>query len=665
MNYFVTGATGFVGKFFVEKLLQREGTIHVLVRKESAHKLQALRERFPGAGDRIVPVHGDLTKPLMGVSDADRKSLRGNIDHFFHIAAIYDLTASEESQFEANVEGTRNAVQCAEDLKVGCFQHVSSIAVGGKYNGTFREDMFEEAGELSHPYFYTKHESEAVVRKECSVPYRIYRPASVVGHSKTGEADKIDGPYYCFKPLQKLRKTLPPWFPLVGLESGSFNIVPVDYVVDAMDHIAHQNGLDGECFHLTDTAHYSAGQMMNIFSKAGDTPGFAVRLDTKVFSFIPSGLLATLTKLPPVKRFVKTAMEGIGMPESAGMFFSWTTEFDNRAAERALKGSGIAPPKLASYADKLWDYWARNLDPDLFIDKTLKGNIAGKIVVITGAGTGIGKASALRLAEAGAKVVICGRTLETLDEVKKEIEEIEEIAGECHTYTCDISSLESCDEFIAKVIEDHGQVDVLINNAGRSIRRAVEHSYDRFHDFERTMQLNFFGCLRLTLNVLPGMSERRDGHIINISSMGVVGPPARFSAYIASKSALEGWTRCAESEFCDQNIHFTNINMPLVRTPMIGPTKAYDYAPTLTPEEAADMVVDAVINKPSRITTGMGTMFQILNLVAPKMHATMMNVSFRMFDDSSAAMHTKRPAKGEQPTSEQVALAQLMKGVHF
>jgi len=665
MNYFVTGATGFVGKFFVEKLLQREGTIHVLVRKESAHRLQALRERFPGASDRIVPVHGDLTKRLMGVSDADRKSLRGNIDHFFHIAAIYDLTASEESQFEANVEGTRNAVQCAEDLKAGCFQHVSSIAVGGKYNGTFREDMFEEAGELSHPYFYTKHESEAVVRNECSVPYRIYRPASVVGHSKTGEADKIDGPYYCFKPLQKLRKTLPPWFPLVGLESGSFNIVPVDYVVDAMDHIAHQDGLDGECFHLTDTAHYSAGQMMNIFSKAGDTPGFAVRLDTKVFSFIPSGLLATLTKLPPVKRFIKTAMEGIGMPESAGMFFSWTTEFDNRAAERALKGSGIAPPKLASYADKLWDYWARNLDPDLFIDKTLKGNIAGKIVVITGAGTGIGKASALRLAEAGAKVVICGRTLETLDEVKKEIEEIEEVAGECHTYTCDISNLESCDEFIAKVIEDHGQVDVLINNAGRSIRRAVEHSYDRFHDFERTMQLNFFGCLRLTLNALPGMSERRDGHIINISSMGVVGPPARFSAYIASKSALEGWTRCAESEFCDQNIHFTNINMPLVRTPMIGPTKAYDYAPTLTPEEAADMVVDAVINKPSRITTGMGTMFQILNLVAPKMHATMMNVSFRMFDDSSAAMHTKKPAKGEQPTSEQVALAQLMKGVHF
>ncbi|MGI9294297.1 MAG: SDR family NAD(P)-dependent oxidoreductase, partial [Pseudomonadales bacterium] len=207
-------------------------------------------------------------------------------------------------------------------------------------------------------------------------------------------------------------------------------------------------------------------------------------------------------------------------------------------------------------------------------------------------------------------------------------------------------------------------VDILVNNAGRSIRRAVEDSYDRFHDFERTMQLNYFGALRLSLGVLPGMTERGSGQIINISSMGVVGPPARFSAYIASKSALEGWTRCAEAEFCDRDIHFTNINMPLVRTPMIGPTKAYDYAPTLSPEEAADMVVDAVVNKPSRITSGMGKMFQILHLVAPKMAATMMNIPFRMFDEKKALAAVDK-GKADEPTSEQVALAALMKGVHY
>ena len=661
MNYFVTGATGFIGKFLVEKLLQREGTVYVLVRKGSEHKLEALKQRFPGAGERIVPVSGDLAQPLLGIDEAERDKLRGKIGHFFHVAAIYDLTASAESQQIANVEGTRNAVKCAEDLQARCFQHTSSIAVGGKYEGTFREGMFKEAGELSHPYFRTKHDSEAVVREECNIPWRVYRPGSVVGHSETGEIDKADGPYYSFPTLAKLRRALPPWFPLIGVDMGSFNIVPVDYVVAAMDHIAHKDGCDYRAFHLTNPDHYSAGEMMNIFAEAAKAPRFVLRLDTKIFSFIPSGMVSMLTKLPPVKRLMATAMESIGMPVDATMFFTWNTRFDNRETEIALQGSGIGVPKLASYATRLWDFWERNLDPELFIDRSLRGNVEGKVVIITGGGTGIGLASAIRLGEAGAKIVLSGRTLETLEEAKRQIEEV---GGEAHVYSCDISDMEACDAFLAQVLADHGQIDILINNAGRSIRRAVEHSYDRFHDFERTMQLNYFGCLRMSLGVLPGMSERRSGHIINISSMGVVGPPARFSAYIASKSALEGWSRCAEAEFCDRNISFTNINMPLVRTPMIGPTKVYDMAPTLSPEQAADMVVDAVINKPSRILTGMGRMFQIWHLLAPKLAATAMNIPFRMFGDSNAAKGIKQ-VEHVEPSSEQVAMAALMKGVHY
>jgi len=249
-------------------------------------------------------------------------------------------------------------------------------------------------------------------------------------------------------------------------------------------------------------------------------------------------------------------------------------------------------------------------------------------------------------------VVITGRTLETLEAAKAEIEAND---GEVTIYQSDISELESCDKLIEQVQSEVGNVDILVNNAGRSIRRAIKDTYDRFHDFERTMQLNYFGCLRLALRVLPGMDERRSGHIINISSMGVVGPPARFSAYVASKSALEGWTRCAEAEFCDRNIHFTNINMPLVRTPMIGPTKAYDFAPAMSTEEAAELVVDAIIRKPSRITTGMGNIFQLAYLLAPKIGATAMNVAYRMFDGSESS----------KPNSEQVALASLLKGVHY
>ena len=179
------------------------------------------------------------------------------------------------------------------------------------------------------------------------------------------------------------------------------------------------------------------------------------------------------------------------------------------------------------------------------------------------------------------------------------------------------------------------------------------------------MQINYFGALRCSLAVLPGMSARKSGHIINISSMGVLGPPARFSSYIASKSALEGWTRCAEAEFCDRDVFFTNVNMPLVKTPMIGPTKAYDYAPTLTPEEAADMVVDAVINKQSRVVTGMGRAFQVLNLLSPKLAAATMNMPFRMFDEKKmlAALDQSKPLV--EPSAEQVAVAALMKGTHY
>lgn len=660
MNYFVTGATGFIGKNLIEKLLQRDGNIYVLMREASAHKIDELRSRYPGNDKRILPIFGDLALANLGLQESDEQLLKNNIGHFFHLAAIYDLTANAQSQQVANVEGTRNAIRCAEKIEAKCFQHVSSVAAAGKYLGTFREDMFSEAGELAHPYFRTKHESEGIVRNECLIPWRVYRPSSVVGHSVTGEIDKIDGPYYSFKILQKIRNTLPPWFPMIGIDSGSFNVVPVDYVVSAMDHIAHQDDQNGNCFHLTNPDHYTSGEMLNIFADAAHAPRFALRLDTKIFSFLPSGLGSMISKLPPVKRIITSMIEGFGMPEDALIFFGWNTRFDNRDTQKALEGSGIEVPKLHTYAGRVWDYWERNLDPDLFIDRSLKGNVENKVVVITGGGTGIGLASAIRLGGAGAKLVICGRTEEKLVEAKQQIEAV---GGEVHTYTCDLADMESCDGFIKQVLSDHGRVDILINNAGRSIRRAVEEAYDRFHDFERTMQINYFGALKCSLGVLPGMSERKNGHVINISSMGVIGPPARFSAYIASKSALEGWSRCAEAEFCDRGIHFTNINMPLVKTPMIGPTKAYAYAPTLTPEEAADMVVEAVIHKPSRVTTGMGKAFQVLNLVAPKLAATTMNMPFRMFDEKKAIEAMDDSVK--EPSNEQVALAALMKGVHY
>ncbi|MEH6583163.1 MAG: SDR family oxidoreductase [Halioglobus sp.] len=661
MAYFITGGTGFLGRFFIDKLKDREGDIYVLTRPGSIGKFEALQERFGDHSDRLIPITGDLREPLLGLDEAIVAELRGKIQHFCHFAAIYDLGASAESQTATNIDGTRNAVQLAEALAAGCFQHVSSIAAGGLYEGTFREDMFEEAENYSHPYFATKHDSEGIVRTECSIPWRVYRPAMVVGHSKTGEIDKIDGAYYFFKTLQKIRKILPQWFPLIGIEGGKFNVVPVDYVVDAMDHIAHQDGYDKCCFHLSDPEHHSMGNLMNIFADAGHAPKFSMRLDMRMFNFVPRVVRDTLAGLPPIKRVINTVLEDMGLPESVTMFMNYPTRYDNRDTERALKGTGIKVPDLRDYAPVIWDYWERNLDPDLFIDHSLEGNVKGKIVMITGASSGIGKYSAVRLAEAGAHVLLVARSADKLEETAREIAEL---GGVATTYTADVSDMEDCDRLVKEVLENHGFLDILINNAGRSIRRSLELSFDRFHDFERTMQINYFGAIRLIMGFAPSMLKAGKGHVINISSISALTPSPRFAAYVASKSALDAWTRSAAVEFSDRNVRLTTINMPLVRTPMIAATSVYDSMPVLSPEEAADMVAEAVIKKPKRIATPMGIYLQVLTAVAPRFSEVVMNIMFRMFNDSAAARGDSKPEKVEV-SNEQVAIAALMKGVHF
>ncbi len=663
MSYFVTGATGFIGRHLVANLLKRKGTVYVLVRKGSQKKLDALVERMGWERKRIVPVQGDLAKPLLGMGAEKVAELKGKVRHFFHLAAIYDLAADAASQVTANVEGTRNAVALAEAINAGCFHYASSIAVAGLYSGTFREDMFEEAEDLFHPYFRTKHDAEKVVREECKRPYRIYRPGMVVGHSQTGEIDKIDGPYYFFTALKKLRELLPPWAPMIGIEGGRINLVPVDFVADAMDHIAHKPGLNGGCFHLVDPDPRRIGEVLNLFARAGHAPQMTMRLDARMFSFLPFPVKAALGNLPPVKRFTGMVLRDLGIPKEVIGLITYSTRFDCRETERALKGSGIKLPVLDSYAWRLWDYWERHLDPALFIDRSLKGKVKGKVVLITGGSSGIGKAAALKVAAAGATTVIVARGEEELFATR---DEIVAAGGTCHAYTCDLADMASCDALVEKVNAAHGGVDILINNAGRSIRRSIELSYDRFHDFERTMQLNYFGSLRLIMGFLPKMTERRRGQIINISSIGVLANSPRFSAYVASKAALDAFSRCAQGELSGKGIAFTTINMPLVRTPMIAPTKMYDSVPTLSPEEAADLIVQAVVERPSRIATRLGIFAALINALAPKAYELVMNTAFELFPDSAAAKGIQGAREGEvQPTSEQIAFAAVMRGVHW
>jgi NAD(P)-dependent dehydrogenase (short-subunit alcohol dehydrogenase family) len=519
--------------------------------------------------------------------------------------------------------------------------------------------MFDEAESLDHPYFASKHASEAVVRKECPTPWRIYRPGLVVGDSRTGEMDKIDGPYYFFKLIQKMRKLLPPWAPTIGFEGGRINLVPVDFVVAALVHIAHVKGADGGCFHLVDPNPHRIGDIMNIFARAAHAPAMTMRINAAMLGLLPKGLTRGLGALTPVRRIRKAIMQDLGLPDDILQFVNYPTRFDAREAERLLRPAGIEVPDLETYAWRLWDYWERHLDPDLFIDRSLRARVADKVVLVTGGSTGIGKASALKIAEAGAKTIIVARDRAKLDAVR---DEAAQRGLTLIVYDADIADPEKCESLIRQVIEEHGGVDILVNNAGRSIRRGIENSYDRFHDFERLMQLNYFGSLRLTLGFLPIMAQRRSGHVINVSSIGVLTNAPRFSAYVASKAALEAWARCAASEFLDRGVHFTTVNMPLVRTEMVSPTKMYEKIPMLSSDEAADIIVDAIIRQPVRIATRLGIFGQVVNAVAPRIGQIIMNTSFRMFPDSAAA----KGAKGaDMPSADQIAFTQLLKGLHF
>lgn len=659
MKYLVTGGSGFIGKRLINKIAERpDTTIYFLIRPSSADRVAGLLQFWQDRRARLVPIHGDLLQPDLGISAVEMQQLQG-VDHVVHLAAIYDLEADPGLEIRTNVEGTRNAVALAGRIGAGRFHHMSSIAAAGLYPGIFREDMFAEAEQLDHPYFRSKHEAEKVVRAECTVPWRIYRPGLVVGDSRTGEAEKIDGPYYFFKPIQRLRRLLPAWAPGVGVEGGTINIVPVDFVVAALDHLAHLDSLDGKCFHLTDPKPHRVGDILAIFARAAHAPEPTVRFNPALLGRLPAGLLTGMLSVGPVRRIRQALMKDLGLPPDILHFVNYPTRFDNREAERWLTPAGITVPPLESYAWKLWDHWERHMDPDLHIDRSLRGAVAGRLVIVTGGAAGIGKATSLKLAGAGARVLIADRDADALTATAAEAE----AQGlSLLTQVADITDAEQCADLVRRILAEPGGPDILINNAGRSIRRPIEASYDRFHDFERMMAVNYFGCLRLTLGLLPAMAARGRGHVVNISSIGVLTNAPRFSAYVASKAALEAWTRCAAAELLDQGVEFTTINMPLVRTAMIAPTAVYKDAPTLTPEEAAGLVVEAIVKRPVRLATRLGLFGEVLNALSPHTAQIITNTIFRLFPDGSA----EQPKGGQtEPTADQVAISQMMRGLHF
>ncbi|MBJ7357877.1 SDR family NAD(P)-dependent oxidoreductase [Nocardioides sp.] len=268
--------------------------------------------------------------------------------------------------------------------------------------------------------------------------------------------------------------------------------------------------------------------------------------------------------------------------------------------------------------------------------------LAGRTVLVTGASSGIGEATAVAVAARGATVLLVARRA---DEPARVRERIEASGGRAAAYVCDLTDVAdggAVDLLVKRVLDEHGAVDYLVNNAGRSIRRSLSLSYDRFHDVERSMAINFLGPVRLTLGLLPSMRERRFGHVVNVVTWGVQMKAPKFTAYIASKTALDVWSRAAGRETYGDNVTFTNVRFALVHTPMSAPTEAYRRLPGRSPEEAAATVVRALEDRPVTVSTLPGRVGEVLNLVAPRLSDAAFHRLDRRMPDSRAAQASAR-----------------------
>lgn len=630
MNYVVTGGTGFIGRRVVTRILRAypQAEVWVLVRRESLSRFERLAAEW---GDRARPLIGDLTAANLGLT-SDTEAELAAVEHVVHCGAVYDIAADDARQRAANVDGAREVIALAQRLDA-TLHHVSSIAVAGTYAGQYAEADFDLGQDLPTPYHQTKFEAEQLVRTTAGLRYRVYRPAVVVGDSVTGEMDKIDGPYYFFGLLAKLA-ALPRFTPIALPNTARTNIVPVDFVADALVALLPAEGRDGQTFHLVAPKTIGLRGIYRALAPAAGLPPLRASL--------PRALAGpVLDARGPLKAWRNIAITQLGIPPRVLDVVDLPTTFTSDNTRNALQDTGIAVPDFADYAPALWRYWAEHLDPDRARRTDPGSPLAGRHVIITGASSGIGRASALAVAGRGATVFVLARNGEALDDL---VDEIRAAGGQAHAFTCDVTDSDSVEATVKDILGRFGHVDYLVNNAGRSIRRSVEASTDRLHDYERVMAVNYFGAVRMVLALLPHWRERRFGHVVNVSSAGVQASSPRYSAYVPTKAALDAFAEVVAAETLSDHVTFTTIHMPLVRTPMIVPSKRLNPIPAISAEHAAAMVVRGLVDKPVRIDTPLGTLSDAGRYLTPKLARRILHQVYLGYPDSAAA-------RGEAPAA--------------
>lgn len=308
----------------------------------------------------------------------------------------------------------------------------------------------------------------------------------------------------------------------------------------------------------------------------------------------------------------------------------------------------ILPYFQHSLASILW-----NLKSIFMFNAALQQRVGSRNVLITGASSGIGELAAYRLAAAGATVLMVARSGDKLNSI---VADIQTKGGKAFAYPADLAELDDCDRVCRQVLAEHGHVDILINNAGRSIRRSVKFSLDRFHDYQRTMQINYFASVRMALNILPGMLVRNEGHIINVSTLGVQTCPARFSAYLGSKWALEGWSWVTANELAHTNIRVSTINYPLVSTPMISPSKVYRHMPwKLSPHTAARWMMDIVITRNKRKIDAVGVFALFMYYLLPRSSENFINFTYQLIHETPPESYQQIKVAAEQQQEKKSA----------
>jgi short-subunit dehydrogenase len=627
---FVTGGTGLIGRAVVERLLRRGVNVTMMLRSGAQERrkaeLEALDGIAGGANGSLAHVVGDLCQPDLGLSEAGTSAL-SKAAHCFHLAALYDIDADPEAIEKTNVDGTKHLLSAL--LKAafdGRLHHASSIAVAGDYAGTFTESMFEEGQGLAHAYHRSKFESEKLVRQS-DVDYRIYRPSFVVGDSKTGAIDRIDGVYFGFGAIKKLAHMLPGWVRLpVPRIRGRLNLVPVDYVAEAMVHIASSN-TDARVFHLVDPSPPPFVKMVDTLVAAAGGPRLGPAIDiAKMPGMKKTGALVSM--LPSVRELRDAFLSDLGLPSDGLGLMNLQIRFEDGNTQKALAGSGIGCPPFKTYAKALYRYYEDHLDPMKQRPARYRRALGGKVVLVTGSSRGIGLVVAKMAAEAGAKVLLVARDASRLATVA---DEIRASGGDAHAHAADLSSFEEVDALAEAVLAEHGGVDVLIHNAAHSIRRPIVASMDRFHDYERTMALNYFAPVRLTLRLLPSLRERA-GTVSHVLTMGVLIPGPYFAAYLATKAALDAFGDSLMSELQHEGVHVSSVYLPLVKTDMMAPVEEYaGRRDVMTPKRAATMILDGVVDRRRRVMTPIAALFALSNRVTPATTSRILNLLERTF----------------------------------